>query len=232
MDVYQVSRSTIRQAVAALERSGLVERRRGLGTRVTERPLIDSTARIYSLAGWITGTGLAERSVVPITEATALPDEAAQHLDLAPGDQGIHIMRVRYADDEPIALDRSWFPLHIGESLLTDDLTTGSLYDRLTQVGVIPSGSVEHIHPIDPEPDDRTMLDLPPGEMAFRIKRIVYATKIPIEHRDSIIRGDRFTLTATWGTPSALRYDPQREISAEDASTTPIVEPSDQSPFP
>ncbi len=201
MSAYQVSRSTVRQAVTALERSGLVERRRGIGTRVTERPLIDSIARIYSLAGWITDTGLAERSAVPISVITALPEDAARHLGLAPEEECVHIMRVRYAGDEPIAIDRSWLPSHIGQILLGEDLTTGSLYDRLTMAGIIPTSSVEQIQPLDPDPDDRTMLDLPPSELAFRLLRTVHAETTPIEHRISIIRSDRYALTATWGSP-------------------------------
>lgn len=229
MSTYQVSRSTVRQAVAALERSGLVERRRGRGTRVTDRSLIDSTTRIYSLAGWITRTGLTERSVVPIAEVTALPDEVAGHLGRAPGDQGVQIMRVRYAADEPMAIDRSWFPLKVGKHLLTDDLTSGSLYHRLTQTGVIPTGSTEHIQPIDPEPNDRTMLDLPPEQMAFRIQRIVYAGTTAVEHRDSIIRGDRYTLTATWGTPppSASTQNDQQDVESKDTPAS-TDNPSDQ----
>ena len=201
MSTYEVSRSTIRQAVSALERSGLVERRRGIGTRVTNRPLIDSTARIYSLAGWISGIGLTERSVVPIAEITNVSHDAAQHLELAPGDDAIHVVRVRYADEEPIAIDRSWLPPHIGQILLRDDLSTGSLYDRLTTSGVVPTSSLEQIRPIDPDPNDRTMLDLPAATMAFHSERTVYAGSIPIEYRISIIRGDRYTLTASWGSP-------------------------------
>lgn len=201
MTTYQVSRSTVRQAIAALERSGLVERRRGVGTRVTDRPLIDATARIYSLAGWITSTGLTERSVVPISQLTVLSDVAARHLDLTPGEEGVHIMRVRYAGEEPIAIDRSWLPSHIGQILLNHDLTTGSLYDVLATAGIVPTSSIEQIHPADPDPDDRTMLDLSPETMAFQIQRTVHANTTPVEYRISIIRGDRYTLTASWGTP-------------------------------
>ncbi|HZD22010.1 MAG TPA: GntR family transcriptional regulator [Acidimicrobiia bacterium] len=216
MNAYQVSRSTVRQAVAALERSGLVERRRGLGTRVTKRPLIDSTARIYSLAGWITRTGLTERSVVPTAGIGTVPDDPAGHLGLDPGDEAVHIMRIRYAGDEPIAIDRSWFPGHVGQTLIDDDLTTGSLYDRLTRAGIIPTSSVEQIQPVNPEPDDRTMLDLPPTEMAFRTQRIVYADSTPVEYRESIIRGDRYTLTATWGNPTSATREDQRKVNEDE----------------
>ena len=202
MSTYQVSRSTVRQAVASLERSGLIQRRRGIGTRVTERPLVDSMARIYSLAGWITSTGLTERSVVPISEVTVLPGEASEQLGLKPSSECVHIMRVRYAGDEPIAIDRSWLPRHLGEILLGEDLTSGSLYDLLGNQGVVATASTEQIRPVDPDRDDRAILDLPAEQMAFRIQRTVHANTTPVEYRISIIRGDRYTLTASWGTPS------------------------------
>lgn len=201
ISTYQVSRSTVRQAVASLERAGLIERRRGIGTRVTDRPLVDSTARIYSLAGWITSTGLTERSTVPTAESKTIPDPEAKQLNLTAGETAVRITRIRYADDEPIAIDRSWFPADIGKILLQADLTTGSLYDYLTGSGVVPTSSIDHIRPFDPDADDRKLLELPRPTMAFRIERTVHSEATPIEHRVSIIRGDRYLLTATWGSP-------------------------------
>ena len=203
MSTYQVSRSTVRQAVASLERAGLVERRRGIGTRVVDRPLVDAMAGIYSMAGWIARTGLTERSVVPICELQPLPDEAAERLGLEQRTIGAHIMRVRYAGDEPIAIDRSWLPERIGKTLMDQDLTSGSLYRKLTEVGIRPTASTEQIRPANPGPDDRILLDLPPKEMAFRIDRTVYAKIRPIEHRVSLVRGDKYALTAAWGDPPA-----------------------------
>jgi GntR family transcriptional regulator len=203
MSTYQVSRSTVRQAVASLERAGLVERRRGSGTRVADRPLVDAMAGMYSMAGWIARTGLSERSVVPICELQPLPDEAAERLGLEQRTIGAHIMRVRYAGDEPIAIDRSWLPERVGTTLLDQDLTAGSLYQRLTEIGIRPTASTEQIRPANPGPDDRILLDLPPKEMAFRIDRTVYAKIQPIEHRVSLVRGDKYALTAAWGDPPA-----------------------------
>lgn len=201
MSEYQVSRSTVRQAVSELERSGLVERRRGIGTRVTERRLVDSMARMYSMAGWIASAGLPERSVVPVVESAPLPDPAVDRLGQHPGSHGVHIVRVRYAGDDPLAIDRSWLPMDVGRLLLDEDLTSGSLYDRLAYGGVIPTGSTEQVHPIDPDPDDRALLGLPDTELAFEIERIVHAGATPVEYRVSIVRGDGYTLTATWGNP-------------------------------
>lgn len=72
------------------------------------------------------------------------------------------------------------------------------------------------------------MLDLPPEQMAFRIQRIVYAETTAVEQRDSIIRGDRYTLTATWGTPpSASTQNDQQDGPSEDALAS-TDNPSDQ----
>lgn len=203
---YQVSRATVRQAVASLERAGLVERLRGVGTRVAERPLIDTISGMYSMASWIAEAGLAERSVVPICELRTLPDEVAAELELGSGTRGVHVMRIRHAGDEPLAIDRSWLPESFGMALLDCDLTRGSIYDRLSEIaGIRPSASTEEIRPANPDHDDRTILDLPPEELAFQIDRTVRANQSIMEKRTSLIRGDRFVLTASWGATAVER---------------------------
>lgn len=196
---YKVSRHTVREAVRRLQGAGLVQRERGRGSSVAKgQALEQSTARFYSLAASIEEQGLEEHSSV-LVQSMDVNDAAASHLGLAAGAALVHVRRLRFAGQEPLALDDSWLPPNIGTQLLTEDLEQGSLYARLaTAVGVTATGGSERIRAVIPAEATRELLALPDGEAALRIERLVLSDGLPIEWRESIVRGDRFTFLAEW----------------------------------
>lgn len=198
---YDVSRHTVREAVGRLTAAGLLERRRGRGTRVTSAGVEQPLHSFYSLARTLADQGLGERSEVLVLESGTDP-EAAERLGVPPRSRLVRIERLRFAGDEPIALDRSWLPAEIARPLLKADLRQGSLYDALAELsGVRVAGGAERISPIVPERTDRSLLRLPSGEAALAVDRVVHdGSGRPVEWRRSLIRGDRYAFTAAWGT--------------------------------
>lgn len=201
VDHYEVSRHTVREAVGRLTAAGLLERRRGRGTRVTSAGVEQPLHSFYSLARTLTEQGLEERSEVLALES-GTDSEAAERLAVRPRSRLVHIERLRFAGDEPLALDRSWLPAEIARPLLKADLRQGSLYDALAELcDVRVAGGAEHIGPVVPHPAERSLLRLPQGEAAFAVDRVVHdSAGRPLEWRRSLIRGDRYTFTAAWGT--------------------------------
>ncbi|MGA7273126.1 MAG: GntR family transcriptional regulator [Acidimicrobiia bacterium] len=201
VEEYGVSRPTVRHAIARLEQDNLVVRRRGDGTRVTDRALRETLAGPYSLAESITSSGLEEHSLVLAQEMAPIPRGPAAALGLEPGSEAVNVVRVRYAGDSPVSVDHSWIQPDLGRSLVSADLSSGSIYELVRRrTGVLPSGSREQMSPVNPGPEDRAHLHLRRGEAALQLERVVYAGARPIEHRLSLVRGDRYRLTATWGT--------------------------------
>lgn len=201
MEEYGVSRPTVRHAISRLERDNLVIRRRGDGTRVTDRALRETLAGPYSLAESITSSGLAERSLVLVQRSGAIPPGPASALGIEPETAAVNVVRVRYAGGVPVAVDHSWVQPDLGGCLTSADLSAGSIYEVLRgEAGVLPSGSKEQVTPVIPGPEDRVHLHLRSGQAALQLERVVYAGDRPIEHRVSLVRGDRYRLTATWGT--------------------------------
>lgn len=195
---YGVSRQTVRQALEHLRQNGVIERQRGRGSRIVEPQLEQPLGGFYSLARTIEASGLDERSDVLAAEI-ATDEPAAAHLELKANASLAHIVRLRFAGDEPIALDRSWLPARVARRLLTVDLTEGSLYDLLSdRCGVRVTEGRERIWPVVPARDDAARLQLPRHEAALRIERIVFAGPTPVEWRVSLVRGDRFALVAEW----------------------------------
>jgi GntR family transcriptional regulator len=156
---------------------------------------------MYSLAATVRSKGLDEHSEV-LACKLSVAEEAAVQLGIAKDEQVVYIERLRYAGDEPLALDRSWLPADLAQGLLDADLSSGSLYDSLAQhCNLRVTSGWERIRPLNPSSHDREMLRLPLAEAVFAIERLAWAGDRPLEWRISLIRGDRYCFRSTWTGP-------------------------------
>ncbi len=198
---YDVSRHTAREAVRRLQADGLLLRERGRGTMLIRPELEQPLQGMYSLAATVRSKGLEERSEVLACKLSTA-EEVAMQLGVAKDEQVVYIERLRFAGDEPLALDRSWLPADLARGLLDADLSSGSLYDSLVQYcNLRVTNGWERIRPLNPSVHDREILRLPPTEAVFAIERLTWAGDRPLEWRISFIRGDRYCFRATWTGP-------------------------------
>src|SRR5215510_9494521 len=127
---YGVARATVTQAIDELAGKGLVYRIHGSGTFVAEpkfrQPLtLTSFTEDMRARGMTPGSVVRSQAVVPASEVVA------RHLALVPGSPVVHLERVRTADGEPMALERTHLPAHRLPGLEDADLTDASLYELL-----------------------------------------------------------------------------------------------------
>ncbi len=196
---YGVSRQTVRQAVRDLGEAGMVERQRGRGSFLRRPPALElPVGAFYSLARSIVERGLEEHSHV-LAFRSARDASAAARLRLGPEAALTLLERLRFAGDEPLALDRSWLPADIGAALDPVALETGSLYEAIAaRANLRVTGGSERIRAAAPDAATRKLLALPGGEAVLVIERLALAGERPVEWRVSTVRGDRFSFTAEW----------------------------------
>lgn len=198
MEIYGVSRHTARHAVGQLGADGIVRRARGVGTSVDRRTFERSLGSIYSLFQVVEESGVSQHSEVRRLERVADAEAAAQ-LGLDPDTELILLDRVRFAGDEPLAVDRVWMPAAIAEPLLDADFAHTSLYNELEAAnGQRPNEGWERIRPAVPTPEERASLGLDNGAAVFSIERLGTCHGEPVEWRVTTIRGDRFSYVADW----------------------------------
>ena len=195
---YGVSRHTAREAVRRLQMEGLVERGRGRGTFLTERMIEQPLGALYSLFRSVETQGFTQRSVTRYLEERHDPTAAAM-LGYRPAEPLVYLERVRFADEQPIAIDCSWMPAVHTRPLLTADFTHTALYQELgDRCGFGPTAGWERIRPVIPSPEQRKLLEVGARLPAFAIERLTFTEATPIEWRHSVVRGDRYVFVARW----------------------------------
>ena len=207
---YDVSRHTVREAVRHLNQNGLLRRERGRGTVVNKSEFEQPLGALYSLFDSVESQGVEQRSEILAVGETTEP-VAAEYLGLEPEDRLWHLERLRFAGDEPLAVDRVWLPVDIGATLAGQDFTHTALYVELERMGGgRPDRGWERITPVVPTATERKQLGLAKGDAAFSLERLGACGDRPVEWRVTVIRGDRFRFVADWGgdTDGEVRFAP------------------------
>jgi len=189
VEVYGVSRQTVREAVRRLADDGLLARERGRGTRVRTVEFEHTAGTLEGLFEQVEAQGFTQTSLVRVREETT-DAGIARRLKLSARARLVHIERLRLADGEPLALDRSWLPARVARRLLEASLTHAGLYDELARLcDVRIDGGTERV----PTAAERRALAIPSGVAAFAIERLVCSEGVPVEWRQSLVRGDRYS---------------------------------------
>jgi len=197
---YGVSRHTVREAIRHLNKTGILRRERGRGTVVNKAEFEQPLGGLYSLFRSIEAAGVEQTSQVLDICATQNA-EAASHLGLDEAADLFFLERIRFAGGQPLAVDRAWLSLELGEPLLQADFSRTALYDELERAsGIRPDRGWERLTPVLPSFSDRERLQLKRNDAAFFLERVgQYGTDV-IEWRTTTIRGDRYRFVADWSS--------------------------------
>lgn len=151
MDMYSVSRSTIREAVSALVREGILEKRHGKGTFVSIKPVKE----MLKMAGF-TET-IKNMEIKLLEQGVVLAPENINNVN-GFTDECYYIKRLRLKDGVPIAIEKQYYPLELGQKLSEYDLNKILLYDTLEKDLSIIFWEAEQIitcgHPIENDAAD------------------------------------------------------------------------------
>ena len=125
----------------------------------------------------------------------AADEKTAKKLGVAPGSDIIYIHRLRYANNEPVIIERNYFPPKYAE-LLQRRFDNESLFAYLKEhMGVICKESEKLIELCHVTGEEAKMLDVKRGDYMMFVKSTAYdQNREPIYVGVQIINGERFSL--------------------------------------
>lgn len=207
VDVYGVSRHTVREALRRLRQEGLIESSRGRSSVAHPGLINQQLGAIYSLFHELEARGLEQRSEMVAADVRVQP-EAAARLGLPDPVGLVYFERIRLGDGEPIAWDRTWLDPEFATPLIGADLSHAALYDVLQRrCGIRLTGGRESIRAVTPSDRERLMLHMGSDEAALAIDRVGSVDGRPIEFRSTLVRGSRFSFSAEWAPGQGYRMD-------------------------
>lgn len=194
--LYGVGRITVRQALAALTKEGLIERKRRRGTFVTERktrrrPFEERIDLTGSLDEIIAAESGATFKVIEMNRIEADPQEA-ELFGLVTGEPLYRVKRLGMREDRPRNLTLNFLPAEIGEKLTPEELSVGSLLQTLeTRFGLKLKSATQRITAALADPYLAKLLDARVGSPMLSIERAVYAGgDAPVEFSQTLIAAD------------------------------------------
>ncbi|HQY93420.1 MAG: GntR family transcriptional regulator [Caldilinea sp.] len=190
-----VSRMTVRVAIDQLAEEGLLVRRPNRRTLVAGDK-ISRSASFMSFSEEMRARGWRPHSVMRQSTATVADVPVAAQLNLEIGAKVIYLERLRFADGEPLALERVHLPYARFAPLLSLDLTNQSLYTVMEEaLGVRPVLAEESVEAVLLSTQEAEIFGTTAGSPALLTRRITRDEEgYVIEAATSLYRGDRYRM--------------------------------------
>ncbi|MCW3002342.1 MAG: GntR family transcriptional regulator [Conexibacter sp.] len=215
---YDVSRVTIRQALAELVKDDLLERHRGSGTYVRhhQRPLVyDLNFTVGAVATRLRESGFDNRAeIMEVGVIRTASAELRQRLEV--GEDGAVVFMVRRViiNEEAAAIYRSWFAAELVPELERSPRLDESLSEVLAEdYGLVPVRSENELEVVRSTREEAALLGTSGDVPLLVVTATTFlADSRPLEYSQIVWLGDRVRFHVT-------AYD--AETTARQEATTP-----------
>ena len=175
---YDVSRTTVRQALDELEKKKYIYKVQGKGNFIAPKIVAQDLIKVSSFTDEMNKLGKKPASKLLAFEKDSLV---------------FKIIRLRLADDIPHIYEISYLPYDRFEGLTRELLGENPMYEVLKNNFKIKISSAEEIlESILINKLEGIYLSIPQGNPALKIERITYDNDTVIEYTISIARADKF----------------------------------------
>lgn len=197
-ETFNVSRITARRALNELADSGLVNRKRGHGTRVAPDAIAsDPEPMKATLDGLLENVGhIGRTTTVQVLGAGYRPADkkVATILQVQKGDPVLHALRVRSLAGQPMSLLKTWVPAAVGDKIEGLDMSSTPLLILLERAGIPVASATQTISATLADAMTASALGIPAGSPMIDVRRTVFDTSDrPVEYIKILYRPEMYS---------------------------------------
>jgi GntR family transcriptional regulator len=194
MERFGVARSTVRQAITELVLEGWLYKVQGRGTFVAAPKYHQTLSRLTSFTEDMKNLGLVAKAKLLSCTIEKADANVTNLLQIERSENVIKIERLRFAGDEPMALNFSILPYKFVPGIEKFDLEHLSLYEILEKnYGLSLARAEQTLEPTLADQQTADLLNVRVGTPLLLVEGIVYLKNgTPIEWTRILYRGDRY----------------------------------------
>ena len=196
-ELFNVSRMTLRHALQELVVQGFLEKQKGLGTFVAEPRIAQKLTSLTSFS-----EDMQSRGKIPSSEILELGFTPVDHvissaLGVREGQSVVVVKRLRFADNEPMALEQAYFYFPGCDQITRSDFEN-SIYNVLKQnFSLFPTRARQKMRADHGSKEECELLSIPLSTPILRLNRITYdQNERAFEFTRTVYRGDKYVFEA------------------------------------
>lgn len=194
---YEVSRITVRRALSALEQEGIISRKRGKGTFVSEKPRSLDSPRLSGFIEDIISMGIKTKTRVVDISWVEAPENVKERLNIKKQDKMLRIEKIRLIKGSSFSHVFDYLPPDIGQNIPSDKLTEKPLLMILEDdLDIRADTAIQTVEATIADAQVATLLGIRVGEPLLKVERTVFDVKEkPVEYVSVLYRADKYFYT-------------------------------------
>lgn len=190
---YDVSRTTIREALDELEKNNYIYKVQGKGNFVSSRVVEQDLIKVSSFTEEMKKHGKNPTSKLLNFEIAEANTKISRKLNIEENELVFKISRIRIADDIPMIYEITYLPYERFKLLTKEMIEKNPLYEILKNTLNIHITSAEEvIESVLLNKLESVYLEIPQGQAGLKFERISYEQKEIVEYTITIARGDKY----------------------------------------
>jgi len=192
-EIYNVSRTTVRQSMDELEKEGYIYKVHGKGTFVSPKRMNQDLISFYSFTEEMKKLGKFPSSEVTGFEIVQADEKISVIFKVGIGDLLYRISRIRKADGLPMMYETTYLPFDRFKGITKEQLQENPMYDILIKsFNAKITSAEEYFRPILTNKLESIYLEIKESSPSLKIERFTYEDNDVIEYTLSVSRGDKF----------------------------------------
>ncbi len=196
---YGVSRGTIREAIKLLFQQGYLIREQGKGTFVTYSRIHQDPDKLMGFSELMKTNNIKPSAKIIEKEVIPVPANVSHIMKANSSDKVVRIVRLRFGDEQPLIIERSFFNYRLFEPILNEDFEQNSIFGLLYRYTHVRLGEAEQrIEAISAGSEEQELLNVKVGTPLLLMKRIIKTSEgAYFQYSEDVYRSDRINFTTT-----------------------------------